>query len=587
MLIGHRDFPKVVVADSGFRQPNGEGPLPKVVVAYELVSGCTYRMFGDDLLSRQHPPYPIGPDCLFVAFHAPAEISVHHVLGWEDPKNVLDLHVEFRNFTNGRYLPSGHSLIGALVYCGLEAMNPAETTKKEEGRELAMSDRTHTAEEWQRLVDYCQSDVDRTCRLLRYLLPHIDIDRALLRGRYMVAAAHIEGAGIPTDTEALTRLGQHWDGVRLNLIQQVNTDYGGIFDGLTLKADDWERWTEDHRIPWPRLPTDYLGRNRLAMDEDTFRERARIYPAVTPIHELRKMLGKMRVNSLTVGADGRNRTGLWPFTARTGRNQPRSSEHIMGPSVWLRGLIRAEPGNAVVCIDYNQQEFGIAGGLSGDPAMIQAYHSGDPYLAFAKQAGAAPPNATKASHGAIRDQFKTCALGTLYSMGANTLAERTGLYIPYAADLLRLHRKTYPQFWKWSNRVVDYALLHNHLFTTFGWNLFLEGEPNPNSLRNFPMQANGAEMLRLACCLAVERGVKVIAPVHDALLIEARGGDLVGAVVTTRRAMAEASAIVLGGMTLGTEFAVYRYPLRYMDEKRGRKMWNMVFRIIKELEAGK
>lgn len=67
----------------------------------------------------------------------------------------------------------------------------------------------------------------------------------------MVAAAHIEGAGIPTDTEALTRLGQHWDGVRLNLIRQVNTDYGGIFDGLTLKVDRWERWLEDQRIPCP------------------------------------------------------------------------------------------------------------------------------------------------------------------------------------------------------------------------------------------------------------------------------------------------------------------------------------------------
>ena len=151
MLVGHRDFREVIVADSEFRQPEGERPRPMVEVARELVSGCTYRMFGEDLLSRRHPPYPIGPDCLFVAFHAPAEISVHHALGWEDPVNVLDLHVEFRNFTNGRYLPSGSGLIGALVYCGLEAMNPVEKTKKDEGRELAMSDRVHTAEEWQHL----------------------------------------------------------------------------------------------------------------------------------------------------------------------------------------------------------------------------------------------------------------------------------------------------------------------------------------------------------------------------------------------------------------------------------------------------
>ena len=35
------------------------------------------------------------------------------------------------------------------------------------------------------------------------------------------------------------------------------------------------------------------------------------------------------------------------------------------------------------------------------------------------------------------------------------------------------------------------------------------------------MQANGAEMLRIACCFGTERGVRISAPVHDAILIEA------------------------------------------------------------------
>ncbi len=34
------------------------------------------------------------------------------------------------------------------------------------------------------------------------------------------------------------------------------------------------------------------------------------------------------------------------------------------------------------------------------------------------------------------------------------------------------------------------------------------------------MQAHGAEMMRIACVLAVERGLKLCAPIHDALLIE-------------------------------------------------------------------
>jgi hypothetical protein len=65
------------------------------------------------------------------------------------------------------------------------------------------------------------------------------------------------------------------------------------------------------------------------------------------------------------------------------------------------------------------------------------------------------------------------------------------------------------------------------------------------------MQANGAEILRLACCLATERGVRICAPVHDALLIEAPLAQLEDAVRTTQQAMAEASAAVLKGFDCG------------------------------------
>ena len=62
-------------------------------------------------------------------------------------------------------------------------------------------------------------------------------------------------------------------------------------------------------------------------------------------------------------------------------------------------------------------------------------------------------------------------------------------------------------------------MLTGSLHTVFGWHVHAGENSNPRSLRNFPMQANGAEMLRLACCLATERGIEVCAPVHDAVLI--------------------------------------------------------------------
>src|SRR6202008_4761107 len=97
--------------------------------------------------------------------------------------------------------------------------------------------------------------------------------------------------------------------------------------------------------------------------------------------------------------DGRNATLLSAFRSRTGRNQPSNTKFIFGPSVWLRGLIKPPPGHAVAYVDWRQQEFGIAAALSGDVAMQAAYRSADPYLAFAKQAGAVPADATKTTHG--------------------------------------------------------------------------------------------------------------------------------------------------------------------------------------------
>ena len=155
-----------------------------------------------------------------------------------------------------------------------------------------------------------------------------------------------------------------------------------------------------------------------------------------------------------MGSDGRNRCLLSAFRSRTGRNQPSNSKFIFGPATWLRSLIRPEPGMALAYVDFSSQEMGIAAALSGDAALLDAYRSGDVYLSFAKQAGLAPPDATKASHGEVRERCKAVVLGTLYGMGPETLARRIGRPPCEARELLALHRATYPRFWRWSEAAV-------------------------------------------------------------------------------------------------------------------------------------
>ena len=62
--------------------------------------------------------------------------------------------------------------------------------------------------------------------------------------------------------------------------------------------------------------------------------------------------------------------------------------------------------------------------------MMEAYSSGDPYLAFAKQASAVPQNATKTSHPVERDLFKACVLAVQYGMGEKSLALRINRPMP-------------------------------------------------------------------------------------------------------------------------------------------------------------
>jgi len=570
---GLQEFHEVWLVDFEFSALPGERPHPICLVAREWSSGRTLRIWQDKLKRLKEPPYPIGDDCLFVAYYASAELGCHLALEWPLPANVLDLFVEFRNKTNGTPTPCGAGLLGALAYFGLDGIGTAE---KEGMQSLAMRGGPWTESEQKELLDYCETDVVALAKLLPKMLPFLDLPRALLRGRYMKAAACIEHTGVPIDTDRLSILRSNWLRIQEELIKKIDSQYG-VFEGRRFKADRWEQYLIKNNKSWPRLPS-----GRLALDDDTFREMARSDPDIAPMRELRVSLSRMRLADLAVGSDGRNRCLLSAFRARTGRNQPSNSKFIFGPAVWLRGLIQPAPGFGLAYIDYSQQEFGIASALSGDEAMMRAYQSGDPYLTFAKQAGAVPKDAIKKTHRFEREQFKACVLAVQYGMGAKSLAQRIGQPEAEARQLLRMHRETYPRFWRWSEGAVDHAMLHGKLWTVFGWEIHVGNNVNPRSLQNFPMQANGAEMLRLACCLATERGIRVCAPVHDAILIEAPIDDLEDAVRSAQKAMSDASEVVLDGFRLRTDAKLIRHPERYEDE-RGREMWKTVWDILSEI----
>src|SRR5262249_24723022 len=97
-------------------------------------------------------------------------------------------------------------------------------------------------------------------------------------------------------------------------------------------------------------------------------------------------------------------------------------------------------------------------------------------------------------------------------------------------------------------------------------------------------ETTAAEIFRLAVCLITERGVRVCALVHDAVLIEAPIDEIDHAVEVTRAAMAEASRIVFKGrLELRTDAKVVKYPDRYFDG-RGVAMWHTVMAALEKAQ---
>jgi hypothetical protein len=573
--LGLEAYTQIWAVDFEFNGPPGAHPHPVCCAALELRSGQRLALWEEALQQTFQAPYALGADSLFLAFSAEAELGCHFALGWALPEHLVDLHAEFRALTNGIVSPKGAGLVEALRYCQLPCI---EAEEKKVMRDLVLRGGPWTGEEQQQIMQYCASDVDSLQQLLAALLPHISLPHALYRGRYVKAVAHIEHRGIPLDCELRQQLADQWEAIQLSLVEAVNPLIGFAYEGVHFNESRFATWVAEHYPHWPLTPK----KRTSVLDEETRKALVALYPELEPFHQLKKTLGKMCIANMVIGPDGRNRPGLQPFQTITGRNAPRTSENILGAAAWLRGLIQPEPGYGMAYIDWSQQEFGIAAVLSQDAAMLESYCSGDPYLRFGQLAGAIPPEGTKATHAAQRELYKMCVLGTSYGMSAATMARRAGHPLHVGERLRYDHQRTYRAYWRWVGGVIARARAEKQVTTLFGWPLHWTkrivadaGSVSARTIQNFPCQGNGAEMMHIATCFAVESGVAVCASLHDAMLIEAPLAELDTAIACTVQAMNDASRAVLRGLVLRTEVQRFHYPQHYVDQ-RGVAMWSIV-----------
>ena len=445
------------------------------------------------------------------------------------------------------------------------------------------------------VFEYCEEDVRMSVQLLRAqlrrhqcgptVLPAADVPRVLHWSNYSAkAVAQIQSRGMPIDGGLWNSVQENRAAVVRELLRQFDPSHGDD-EPIYSPEGEWsyarfERWLVRSGVTaWPRLDS-----GRLDIDGDAFRMMGHI-PGIEGLHALRDTLGVIVRAKLPIGRDGRNRPSLFPFCTATGRNAHARS--LFNAHASVRSFMVFPPGKIGVYLDWRTQEVGVAAGLSEDPALIEAYLGGDVYHALAHVCGLTTDtdsNHWKRECPEMRQRMKQLQLAILYGIGMPSLARGLNRHPLIASDFIERHRRKYARFWQWRNDQVTRAMLDRRIETAFGWPLHISTSPNKRTLFNFPMQGNGAEMLRLAACRLCDAGIVPCMLIHDGILLEVDNDEQVMHAIEIMR---QAGRDVCGGLEIGVDIDQrLERGARYRDKRPIAKlMWDTIIGTLETVRA--
>ena len=446
--------------------------------------------------------------------------------------------------------------LGAAVFKLLNI--EIDTQRKKDVRDLIISTpKEFTEEEKEEILEYCESDTihlenafKKIVGKLKKLIPpkeHKNLKGEMLfRGEFAARTAKMESIGIPFHEEWTRSLGFSIPYILKTIQEEINANFPDVKPFYWKKREgkyarkekpirDWiakqefsDRWTMTKGGKFS-LAQDAWTQHfhfKYTYPKDNFgAQMIRLLKTQTSLKGF-KAKEKEGDKSFwdSVGPDSRSRPFFNIYGSQTGRSQPGSTGFLFLKSAWMRALAVPPKGLAYAAVDFKSQEFLIGGLESGDMNMINAYYSGDVYLWFAIKAGAAPKNATKKTHGFIRDKFKSTVLGMQYRMGAKSLAAKlsqdTGVEHTEeeAQDLIDLFNDIFSKYAEWCEEVLDQYYYDGYLKTRDGWYMFGDND-NDKSITNFLVQGAGGGILRYSIKRAQEAGLDVPQSLHDALYI--------------------------------------------------------------------
>lgn len=508
-------------------------------------------------------------DSLMITFFGNAEIHCMLVMGWTLPKELIDYYSECRYLTNGLYFGDR----GLLDFCSLYNIEGCSKSFKDTNRQLALRGGVYTNKEKEDLLKYNDVDALLTWRLHETLQSKIDWECARFRGRFVTACGMMEWRGIPVDVIGLKKLYANPEKLKKLLIERGDKHH--VYVDTEFNHERFDSLIDEMGIPWERTPS----KKQYKTLDSYFEEKSELYPEIKEIYDLQKDVKSIRPGSLLLGSDGRVRTFISQYASLTARSQPKSSEFILLLSKWLRCYIRPPEGMGLSYIDYCGAEIGIAGYLSGDRRMISAYQSGDPHLFLGKSLGIIPPDGQKKDYPREREICKGLFFKVNYGGGKKAVA--SGLHISEneAEQLLRWYQMYFETFHKWRICFVKQCRLDGKTDNGL-WRFFVDNKVSHRTLYDYPMQTMCSLILQTAIVLCCERGVEVLAPLHDALLVQGSIEEIEKKTRVAEQCMIDASYLFLGEK-LRVESEIYKYPSSFICEE-GKERYDFINSLVNE-----
>jgi hypothetical protein len=388
--------------------------------------------------------------------------------------------------------------------------------------------------------------------------------RALSRGRFGLATARMERLGYPIDFVGLTAYTHRLPSLKYAAAEECLSYLPGSFTfkkGVPVKNTKAIRaWvsSNDAAFGWPETDKGELSLAKSNFAAIAKEDEASFAGAFLRYLEVEAQAKAFSPNAARpffsyMGADRRIRAAAQPYGQQGSRSSPNASGFLKAKSRWLSYFMQARPGSALLEIDYAAQEVLLAALLSNDANLLKAYVSGDIYLSFGIESGLIKEkNATKKTHGAIRDSLKRFLLSAIYGAGAVSVMKTLKVPRETADEYLLGFRRTYPQYVAWRERVGAVYRDQGQISLPDGWPLwkFLpkKGEEQKTgilSAQNFPVQGRGAIVLREAVSLAHKEGLKVLYTFHDAIGIELSSSNPEPEIKALVRAMTKGFRVAL------------------------------------------